>query len=98
MSSQQKALSSVVVAPRITIREKIHQIATLLRQQTRTTFSHLVTGKRSRLDIVVTFLALLELVKRQLVRVQQESMFSDISLEPTENWKFEEEIETEFGE
>jgi len=98
LASQQKALSSVVVAPRVTIREKIHRIAILLQQKSRITFTSLLSDQRSRLDIVVTFLAMLELVKLQLVMVSQESLFGDISLEPTDNWKFDEDIETEFGE
>ncbi len=98
LASQQKALSSVVIAPRVTIREKIYRIAALLQRKSRVTFANLLTDRRSRLDIVVTFLALLELVKRRLVVVNQETLFGDIALEPTDNWKFDEDIDTEFGE
>jgi segregation and condensation protein A len=52
----------------------------------------------SRLEIVVTFLAMLELVKRHLVRASQDDLFSDISLEKSEAWDNLDELETEFGE
>jgi segregation and condensation protein A len=83
--------------PRISIREKLSQITRILRYQKQVTFLTLV-DKRSRIDILVTFLALLELIKRHLVRVQQESIFGDISLEATSVWDDAEEFELEFRE
>ena len=65
-------LSSVVAAPRITIREKITYIATALRRQKNVTFLSLFNRRRTRLEMVVTFLAMLELVKRHLVNASQE--------------------------
>jgi chromatin segregation and condensation protein Rec8/ScpA/Scc1 (kleisin family) len=41
---------------------------------------------------------MLELIKRHLVRVSQESLFGDISLEVSEAWDKFDELETEFGE
>ena len=98
LASQQKALSSVVTSPRITIREKIKLITDFLRRQPITTFSALVSKHPSRLDIVVTFLAILELIKRHFIRASQELMFGEISLQSEEQWSFAEEIEPEFGE
>jgi len=50
----------------------------------------------SRLEIVVTFLALLELVKRYRVEARQEGLFSDIEIDRLEGWQDDEEIELEF--
>lgn len=91
-------LGSVVAIPRITIREKIDLIARFLRRNGRITFSKLLLGKPSHLDIVVTFLAMLELIKRQLVRVHQEILFGEIELEPSGDWDENEAFELEFGE
>lgn len=91
-------LSILVAPPRITIREKIILIAQALREKGRTTFLALVSEKRSRLDIVVTFLAMLELIKRSYVRAQQSSLFGDIDIEPTPSWDDRQDFETEFGE
>ena len=45
---------------------------------------------------MVTFLALLELVKRYRVSAQQEGLFTDIQIDKMEDWKPDEEIEIEF--
>jgi chromatin segregation and condensation protein Rec8/ScpA/Scc1 (kleisin family) len=52
--------------------------------------------KPNRLEIVVTFLALLELIKRYRVAAHQEALFSDIQINKTEEWKENEELEIEF--
>lgn len=91
-------LSTLVAPPRITIREKILHIAYALREKGRTTFQSLFNEKRTRLEIVVTFLAMLELVKRNYILTRQATLFGEISIEPTETWDDPSEIETEFGE
>jgi segregation and condensation protein A len=91
-------LNSVVPAPRVTIREKIVQIADFLRSHQSGTFDQLLGGRRYRLDLVVTFLALLELVKRRMVLAQQEALFGQISFEPAEAWSSDTSFELEFGE
>ena len=92
------SLNSVVAAPKITIRQKIKLIAEQLRQRGRATFNALLGDGPSRLDIVVTFLATLELIKRHLVRAHQEQLFGEIELEKAETWDESEEFELEFGE
>jgi segregation and condensation protein A len=92
------ALTNVVPPARVTIREKISLITDYLRHRKSISFRSLLNHESSRLEIVVTFLALLELIKRHLVRVSQEGLFGDISLEVSEAWDDLEEMETEFGE
>jgi chromatin segregation and condensation protein Rec8/ScpA/Scc1 (kleisin family) len=48
------------------------------------------------MEVVVTFLALLELVKRYRVSAMQEGLFSDIQIAKLEEWKDDEELEIEF--
>ena len=59
-------------------------------------FSSLTKDSTSRLEIVVTFLAMLELIKRYRVQAHQEGLFSEIELDRMEEWKEDEEIEIEF--
>ena len=92
------ALSTVVPPSRVTIREKITFITNALRHQKYVSFRSLVKHENSRLEIVVTFLAMLELIKRHQVLVSQEGLFGDISLEISEVWDEGDELETEFGE
>jgi segregation and condensation protein A len=97
-ASPQLSLGTVVAPPRVTIREKIGLISNFLRRYPRFSFRQLLTTGGLRLDIVVTFLALLELIKRQLVQVHQDKLFADIQIEPDGDWNEEESFELEFGE
>jgi segregation and condensation protein A len=94
--AEKQALETVISAPRITIREKIALIAERLGKNRNANFSGLLGKKPSRLEVVVTFLALLELIKRYRVSAQQEKLFSDIHIEKLEEWGTEEELEIEF--
>ncbi len=93
---EKQALGTVISAPRITIREKIAWIAAALQKDARATFRGLLGQRPSRLEVVVTFLALLELVKRYRVAARQEGLFQEIEIEKTEDWKEDEELEIEF--
>jgi segregation and condensation protein A len=97
-SDQRKSLGNVVTAPKVTIREKIQMIALSLRNRGRTTFQRLLGQKRSRLDIVVTFLAMLELVKRNFIQANQARLFGDIDVEAINSWEESEDFDLEFGE
>jgi chromatin segregation and condensation protein Rec8/ScpA/Scc1 (kleisin family) len=48
------------------------------------------------LEVVVTFLAMLELVKRYRIQARQEGLFSEIEIDRTEDWEEDEEIDIEF--
>ena len=98
LANGKPSLSSVVAPVRITIREKISLITRSLREKSRSTFRALLGERHTRIDIVVTFLAMLELVKRHLVRVRQNGLFGEIEMEPDEEWQEDEEFELEFGE
>jgi segregation and condensation protein A len=91
-------LRSVVPPPRVTIRQKISLIAEFLRRHREGTFDQLLGDQRYRLDVVVTFLALLELVKRRMVVAQQDALFGQIAFEPAEAWNEDTSFELEFGE
>lgn len=91
-----RPLASVIAAPRVTIREKIDMISKMMKEVQRTAFSTLVKDSTSRLEIVVTFLAMLELIKRYRVQAHQESLFGDIEIDRMEDWSEDEEIEIEF--
>ena len=89
-------LASVIAAPKVTIREKIDLISKTLKEIQHTSFRGLLKDNPSRLEIVVTFLALLELVKRYRVQARQEGLFSNIEIDRLEGWQDDEEIELEF--
>ena len=91
-----KPLASVIAAPRVTIREKIDMITRMMKEVQHASFHSLIKGSTSRLEVVVTFLAMLELIKRYRVQARQEGLFSEIELDRMENWSEDEEFEIEF--
>jgi segregation and condensation protein A len=93
---EKQALGTVISAPKVTIREKIAYIAETLGKSESSSFRKLVGEAKSRLEIVVTFLALLELVKRYRVAAKQEALFGDIQIERSDEWNQDEEFELEF--
>jgi segregation and condensation protein A len=88
----------VVSRPRVTIRDRIQYITGVIRSRGRATFKTLLRKSRDRVDVVITFLALLELVKRRHVRASQDKLFSDIDLEIAEGWEEDADFELEFEE
>ncbi|MCX6080515.1 MAG: segregation/condensation protein A [Chloroflexi bacterium] len=94
--SEKQSLGTVISAPRVTIRQKISYIANALKQNKHSSFKALLGTANSRLEVVVTFLALLELVKRYRVSAHQEALFGDIEIERSEDWDVDEEFELEF--
>jgi segregation and condensation protein A len=93
---EKKPLGVVIAAPRVTIREKIDMIAKIMRQVEKSTFKALLDQGASRMEIVVTFLAMLELVKRYRLHATQDGLFGDIEIARMEEWKEDEEIDIEF--
>jgi segregation and condensation protein A len=91
-------LSTIVSLPAITIREKIGLIAGFMRKTGRTTFKSLLGRRWTRLDAVVTFLAMLELVKRHLIEARQEKLFGEIEITAADSWDESQDFELEFGE
>lgn len=90
-------LEQVVTMSRTTIREKIQTILKSLRSNNSTTFNCLLET-RTRVEIVVTFLALLELIKQNIVEAKQEKLFNDIKMVPGEELGHVKEFDLEFEE
>ncbi len=93
---EKQSLGTVISAPKVTIRQKIAYISERLSKSQKSSFKELVGSGNSRLEVVVTFLALLELVKRYRVSARQEALFGDIHIERSEEWSEGEEFELEF--
>ncbi len=91
-----KPLGVIIAPPRVTIREKIDLIAKTMKEVERVTFRALLDQGASRLEIVVTFLAMLELVKRYRIHASQDGLFTEIEIDRMEDWSDSEEIEIEF--
>jgi len=66
----------------VSVREKVEEILAALAQRGHVSFRRLVSTCRSRLEVVVSFLAVLELIKAQRLAAEQERLFGDIRLLP----------------
>ena len=91
-------LSDVVTFQRVTIREKISSILEILRKDGEQSFEQLFAPGKTRLEVVVTFLALLELVKRHMVGASQNTLFGNIQLVPEGDLVNLEDSDLEFVE
>jgi segregation and condensation protein A len=93
---EKQSLGTVISAPRVTIREKIAYITQAMSKTKNSSFKNLVGAHSTRLEVVVTFLALLELVKRYRVSAHQDALFGDIVIERSDEWNLDEEFDLEF--
>ena len=86
------AVSEVVIPSKVTIRDQIRRVQLALRAESRRAgegrarFFDLLKGAQSRIEIMVMFLAILELVKQQRVTAYQEKLFGDIVIEAVGDW------------
>jgi len=62
------------------VEERIEELKGALGARARVSFSEVVAGARSKMEVVVSFLALLELLRRQVVSVEQKGAFGEIEL------------------
>jgi segregation and condensation protein A len=66
---------------RISITDRINQLSDILRERPTVSFDDLFAADRSRADVIVTFLALLEMTRLKMTRITQESPYSPILIE-----------------
>jgi segregation and condensation protein A len=62
------------------VSEKIEFVAQLARERGRVRFSELFENVASRIEVVVTFLALLELIRMKQLRIEQSEAFAEIEI------------------
>ena len=75
-----------IVAPAtVTIAEQISHIENQLTHRRQVRFYDVLSRATTRVEIIVTLLALLELVKQDRVQIRQEQMFGDIVIEHVEH-------------
>jgi segregation and condensation protein A len=71
-----------VVRERVSLSEATLRLAARLRAEGSTTFEGLFTEESTRQEIVITFIAILEMVKRRLIKVSQAEPLGPIILTP----------------
>lgn len=89
---------SSIKIPKMTLRNKVQEIVRILKDTGNASFSGLVGKDSDRIQIIVVFLAILELVKQNLIETDQPDLFGDISLNPSEKLFVTLEEELSLGE
>jgi len=73
-------LPKAVLIRAISIGEKIKDIKELIKRSNKFNFKALLKNKHDKTEIVVNFLAMLELIKQREIVVHQECLFSDLNI------------------
>ena len=89
------ASAAMLPLARVRVSERIAEIVSILSTRPRLSLAELLENETSRLVIIVTFLAVLELWKHARITVAQSSLFSPIVLERGERWEEDEQIAIE---
>ena len=89
-----------IVKDKFTVAQKIAQIKDVLLTKKEFKFTDMFESSYSRSEVINTFLALLELLKRQYVTVKQNNLFEDIDIVRNDDVesRLTEETTTEFDE
>lgn len=86
LTTQPTGSPDTVVAPlAVSLTQKLAELRRMVEEKGALTFAALVAPAQSRLEIVVTFLALLELLRRREIKTRQEVPFGEILLQRVES-------------
>ncbi len=75
--------SKEIAKESFTVEQKISTIKDTLISRSHIKFSELFLESSSKEEVITTFMALLELIKMQVIKVSQDDLFSDIQIEKT---------------
>lgn len=75
---KEEKLDEKRLEPKISIDERIDHIRKLLAQKLRFSFSQFLKGAKSKTEVIVSFLAVLELAKQRELLFEQGELFSEI--------------------
>lgn len=82
MPAKIEELPKVMVQKIISLEEMINNLSERIKTSLRTSFKDFAgVGKAEKINVIVSFLAMLELVKQGMVRVSQDKHFEDIEIE-----------------
>lgn len=68
----------IISIPKLTLKRKLEEIISQLQVLPHTSFQQLLGAERTRLNMILVFLAILELTKQELVITEQQDLFADI--------------------
>lgn len=78
--TREEVIPEKTLEPKINIDDKISLIKKMLLDKIRVNFSKLLAGAENKTEVIVSFLAVLELAKQRELFFEQEELFSEIHL------------------
>lgn len=90
--------AAVIRPHRFTVREKVQLLRERLASEGRISFRAVVEACVTRTEIIVSFMAVLELIKSRVLDAQQDAAFADIVLVPSGEHELEVAVSSELGE
>lgn len=73
-------LEEEIVREVMTLEEKINDLQNVLRQRIETSFADLTANAKDKIDVILSFLAMLEMVKQRIIDVDQGELFKEIKM------------------
>ncbi len=86
-------VSTVIKRPRVRVKDKMKLIRDVLKDEGKASFFELLKPAKSRSEIFVTFLAILELVKQRFIEANQNELFDDIDIVMIGDWAHRPDLE-----
>ncbi len=68
----------------ITLEQKIEELRESLQERIEMSFAHVKSSAKNKVDVIVSFLAMLEMVKQRIISAEQKELFSDILMKKME--------------
>jgi segregation and condensation protein A len=87
---------AVIRPHKFTVREKIAYLREKLVADGRVSFRAVIEACVTRMEIIVSFMAVLELIKSRVLEAQQDATFSDIVLVPADDAEIDVAVTSEF--
>jgi segregation and condensation protein A len=82
---EEEDIAEKVMEKVVSLEEKMVELKTSLEKRIKIAFAETIKNASGKIDVIVTFLAMLEMVKQKSVMVEQKELFSDILLTSRKN-------------
>jgi len=73
-------LEEEIVREVVTLEEKINDLQNFMRQKVEASFTEITSQATDKIDVILSFLAMLEMVKQRIVEVDQQELFQEIKV------------------
>jgi len=80
-NEEEEQLMEETLEKTVSLEEKITELRNSILKRSRISFNKTIQGAKNKVEVVVSFLAILEMLKQKFITVKQEGAFGDILIE-----------------